>query len=200
MRQTPIQADTGSSTKFVNKKGVSVANAGIGILHIDSHFPLLRGHLQNARTLGIPLQYECVEGISPRQIVNGDRVVGKPLIAAAKRLEDKGAGAIIGTCGSFIRFQSALVREVEVPVFSSILMAVPLLLQSIRTDAKIGLVFASKTSFTQTAITEAAIRDTARLVLSDCMELPAFLPILENRNGRSDECFSTPATRWQGGR
>ena len=94
----------------VNRTGASVVGVGVGVLHIESHFPLVHGHLQNARSLGVPLIYECVTGVSPRQIVACEPAVEEPLVAAARRLVGRGAKAVVGTCGSFINYHGALVR------------------------------------------------------------------------------------------
>ena len=165
---------------LLNKNGVSVAGTGVGVLHIESRFPLVHGHLQNARSLGVPLIYECVEGVSPRQIVACDPAVEAPLIAAARRLVGRGAKAVIGTCGSFINYHTALVQAVDVPVFSSILAAVPLLLRTVRQDARVAIVFASVASFTARVRDQAGIDDASRIAATDCASLPAFQPIMEN--------------------
>jgi len=165
---------------LLNKNGASVAGTGVGVLHIESHFPLVHGHLQHARSLGIPLIYECVEGVSPRQIVACDPTVEAPLVAAARRLVGRGAKAVVGTCGSFINYHTALVQAVDVPVFSSIMAAVPLLLRALRRDAKLAVVFASVASFTERVRAEAGIGDPSRIAATDCVSLPAFQPIMEN--------------------
>lgn len=163
-----------------NRNGASVVGVGIGVLHIESHFPLVRGHLQNVRSLGIPLIYECVEGISPKQIVACEVAVEDPLVAAARRLVRRGAKAIIGTCGSFVNYHTALLQAVDVPVFSSVMVAVPLLLRTLRDDAKIAVVFASAGSFTDRVRDQAGIADPSRVAIADCVSLPAFRAIMEN--------------------
>lgn len=164
-----------------NRRGFAVTGLHIGVLHVESRFPLLDGHLQNAASLGVPVCYECVSGVTPRQIVACDPDAERPLVEAARRLEKRGVGAIIGTCGSFANYHSALVAAVDIPVFSSVLLCVPLLLQTIGAGKKLLIVFASSSSFTDRLVAEAAITDQSRLAIADCLGLPAFESILENR-------------------
>jgi Asp/Glu/hydantoin racemase len=169
-------------SSHVNRSGASVAGLGVGILHVESRFPLVPGHLQHARSLGIPVLYECVAGVTPAQIIAAEPAIEAPIVEAAQRLEERGARAIVGACGSFVNFHSPLVEAVDIPVFSSILTAVPLLLHSLASSAKVALVFASAGSFTERARQQAGIVDATRLVVIGCETLPAFQPILRNED------------------
>jgi Asp/Glu/hydantoin racemase len=171
----------GSSGIALNRRSAPVIGFGIGVLHIESRYPLVRGHLQNARSLGIPLCYECVQGITPRQVVACDPRVEKPLLAAGRALKERGVSAVIGTCGSFVNFQSVLVAALDIPVFSSVMLVVPLLLRSMPKSRKLLIVFATAASFTERVAREAGITQRSRLVIADCKDLPAFAPILENQ-------------------
>jgi hypothetical protein len=147
-------------------------------LHIASPIQYLPGHVQNATTLGFPVAYQCVHGVDAADVFAGSARLELGLQAAAACLERRGVRAIIGACGSFAAFQSALTARVNVPVYSSILTQVNFVLNSLPAQRKLAILFATRMSFSERVRDECHIRDTDRLLLSDCMSLPAFHSLL----------------------
>ena len=70
------------------------------------------------------------------------------MVAAAKELEADGVRAIVTCCGFFSTVQDVLARAVRIPVFTSPLILLPLLLRMISPERKIAVVTASKPHLT----------------------------------------------------
>lgn len=110
------------------KGGHTVYGYDLGILMLDTHFPRLVGDVGNARTWDFPVLYKVVRGAKPSKVVldlTFDDV--EPFVLAAKELEAAGVGAITTSCGFLAMFQDELAKCLEVPVFTSSLLMLPLL-------------------------------------------------------------------------
>lgn len=115
----------------------------IGILVNEGYFPRLPGALGNATTFPFPVLYKVVSGAT------GERVVREPdddtirrYIAAARDLESQGVRAITTTCGFTAMFQRELAECVDVPVFASSLLLVPLIARMLHAKQRVGVVTA----------------------------------------------------------
>lgn len=170
----PSESDSDIQSRDVG----GVGGYAVGVLYMDTPFVFVPGNIQNATTLPFPVAYECVAGVSLPQLLSGDGAIGDALISAAKRLERRGVGAIVGACGSFGRFQSLLTDAVEIPVFSSILTQVPWLVKSLPANQRVLVLFADRRSFSAEMRSECGITDPTRLVISDCMDIPEFSSML----------------------
>lgn len=156
-----------------------VAGLALGVLHVAAPFVFVPGNIQNATTLRFPVAYECAQGVDIAELLSGHPKVETALIAAAKRLEQRGARAIVGACGSFANFQSALTAAVSIPVFSSVLTQIPWLLQGLPKAQRLAVIFADQHSFTARVRKECGILDDKRLVIVDCMSISAFRALVE---------------------
>ena len=77
------------------------------------------------------------------QLFSGDPALEKMIVDAAKELVADGARAIIGACGYFAHFQKQVAAAVDVPVFLSSLVQVPLIQIGLRPEQKILVLCAS---------------------------------------------------------
>jgi Asp/Glu/hydantoin racemase len=66
----------------------------------------------------------------------------EPFVNAAKELEEAGVRAITTNCGFLIKYQDVMADAVNVPVFSSGLLQIPLVYRMLRKDQKIGVITA----------------------------------------------------------
>ncbi|HEX3945306.1 MAG TPA: hypothetical protein VHW69_14575 [Rhizomicrobium sp.] len=156
-----------------------VAGFAIGVLCVATPFVFVPGNIQNATTLGFPVAYECAIGVSIAELLGGDKKVETALLSAATRLERRGVRAIVGACGSFANFQTALNAAVSVPVFSSVLTQIPWLLRTLPHGKRLAILFADRRSFTAHVQAECGINDLSRLVIADCMPLAPFRALVE---------------------
>ncbi len=92
---------------------------------LETRFPRLPGDIGCPETFAFPVRYRVVAGAVPhRVVVEGDRSLLLPFVAAAKALADDGADAIATSCGFLVRFQREMAAAVPVPVWTSSLLLV----------------------------------------------------------------------------
>lgn len=122
----------------------------IGILVNESYFPRLPGALGNATTFPFPVLYKVVRGAT------GERVVREPdqdtiarYVTGARELESQGVQAITTSCGFTAMFQKELAECVDVPVFASSLLLVPLIARMLKEKQRVGIVTADARYITQ---------------------------------------------------
>ena len=64
-------------------------------------------------------------------------------IQAGRDLVSKGVRTVVGGCGFMVLFQRELAESLRVPVYSSSLMQLPLIAQSLASTSFIGIITAS---------------------------------------------------------
>jgi hypothetical protein len=114
---------------------------GLGIIILDDVYPGFPGDVRNASTYPYNVQYEIVEGVDIEALVFGQdkSPCRAPIIEAARKLERKGCRAISAECGYFAYFQKDVAAAVQVPVFMSALLQVPMAQQVIGPDKVVGI-------------------------------------------------------------
>jgi len=129
-------------------KGRYIYGATVGILQLPANIPMLPGDLGNPTTFDFPVLYELIEEIDPFWVLAEEPhpVVMEKVIAACKRLTMQGVTTIIGNCGFFANYQPEVAESLDpgVQFFPSSLNQVPMLLISIGSNKKVGILTASK--------------------------------------------------------
>lgn len=121
--------------------GKNLFGFAIGILMLESRFPRIPGDMGNATTWDFPVLYKVVKNASPDAVVRkGDRNLLDSFINAAKDLEKEGVRAITTNCGFLAMFHNQIAAAVDVPVFTSSLMQVPLVYAMLKPDQKVGII------------------------------------------------------------
>ncbi|MEO5874519.1 MAG: aspartate/glutamate racemase family protein [Streptosporangiaceae bacterium] len=119
----------------------------IGVICMDTSFTKIPGHIRNPATFDFPVLYEIVAGATAERVVTqADPTLLGPFIQAAQALVARGAKAVTSGCGFLAIHQQPLADAVDVPVFASSLLQVPLVHRMIRADQKVGLLVAKKAS------------------------------------------------------
>ena len=120
----------------------------VGILQLPANIPMMPGDVGNPTTFDFPVLYEWIEEIDPFWVLASEPhpVVLEKCIAACKRLTMQGVRSIIGNCGFFANYQPEVARSLDpgVQFFNGSLMQVPMLLTSVGSDKKVGVLTASK--------------------------------------------------------
>jgi hypothetical protein len=119
---------------------------GLGIILLDDVYPGFPGDVRNASAYPFPIQYEIAEGVDIWALVEEEDKAPclGPIQRAARKLEKMGCRAIAAECGYFSYFQKEIAGTVDVPVFMSSLLQVPLAQQLIGPDKVVGILAARK--------------------------------------------------------
>lgn len=100
----------------------------LGILMLDTRFPRPVGDVGHRGSWTMPVEFDIVRGASPQRVVQqGDPALLQPFIDAGRGLVGRGAAAITTSCGFLVQFQAALQAALPVPVWTSGLLALPVL-------------------------------------------------------------------------
>ena len=130
--------------------GINIYGYDLGVLMLDSKFPRIVGDIGNAKTWDFPVLYKIVRGITPKKVVMELSLNDiKPFLEAAKELESQGVKAITTSCGFLSLFQNELADAVDIPVFTSALLLVPMIYQMLRKDEKVGILTANSDTLTK---------------------------------------------------
>jgi hypothetical protein len=111
---------------------------------LDDVYPGFPGDVRNASAYPFPIQYEIVSRVDIHKlVVEPDKSPClKPILQAAKKLEQIGCRAIAAECGYFSYFQREVAEQVKVPVYMSSLLQVPLAQQTIGPNQVVGILVA----------------------------------------------------------
>jgi hypothetical protein len=163
-----------------------IAGFAVGILALDTRHQLVIGNVQHALSFPFPVIYEIVKDVSASALMSGDPEACGPIIRAARALQETSVMAIVGACGSFANYQLDVAKAVQVPVFLSILLEVPLILRALPAAQQLGIIFANTASFTDRVRRQCGIEATERIVAIGADSLPAFQPILAQQGSLDD--------------
>lgn len=113
----------------------------IGILMLDTLFPRLCGDIGNAYTFDFPVKYKIVKEAEPEKIMGYEPApeLLKPFVDAAKDLEREGVKAVTTSCGFLAPFQRSIADSVNIPVFTSTLIIIPLINNMLNSKQRIGI-------------------------------------------------------------
>jgi hypothetical protein len=141
---------------------------GLGIMLLDDVYPGFPGDVRNASAYRFPIQYDVVSGIDIQQLVfqpdKGPCLA--PILAAAKRLERLGCRAIAAECGYFAYFQREVARAVDIPVFMSSLLQVPLAQQIVGAGRTVGIMCGARRLLTEHHLKSVGVDLTENLVIA----------------------------------
>lgn len=129
--------------------GQNICGATIGVLCLESYFPKPPGHIKNPSSLPFPVLYEMIDGVTvPDLLRNPTPDLLEPFLIGARKLEREGVRAITGSCGFLAIFQRELAAAVDIPVFASSLIQVPLAFHMAGGAAPVGILTADATAMT----------------------------------------------------
>jgi Asp/Glu/hydantoin racemase len=130
----------------------------VGILMLDTRFPRITGDMGNATTFPFPVRYHRVAGADPDLVVRrGAEGLLPAFVAGAQALEREGVGAITTNCGFLIKYQAELARAVQIPVFTSSLLLVPLVHRTLPAGERIGIMTVNASTLTPAHLVAAGI-------------------------------------------
>jgi len=158
--------------KIDSVRGTKIRRAtygqAIGILVLDTDFPRIPGDIGNATTYPFPVRFKVVEGVRHEDIVceRPDISVCGRFIEEAKSLEEEGVRAITTSCGYFCYFQDEIADALDIPVFASSLIQVPLVAKMLGKNNRVGIICGNSRALTKTHLRNAGIDDSIRIAVA----------------------------------
>ena len=135
---------------MILKGGTNISGVPIGILCLETYYGRPPGHLRNASTFRFPVTYRVVRGATAKRVVkDADPELLTLFIEAARELEQEGVMAVTGSCGFLALFQEELADSVDIPLFASSLIQIPMVYRMLHRNQKVGILTASKSSLTR---------------------------------------------------
>ncbi len=124
------------------KGGTAFAGVPIGVLVLNAKYPLIPGNVANAKSYQFPVCFQIVD-LPTRWWFELNEEKYQIFIQAAKKLEDKGVKAIICGCGLFVTWQERASEDLNIPIFTSPLLLVPMISKMIGKKQKVGILTAA---------------------------------------------------------
>lgn len=152
-----------------------IAGAAIGIITIDFDYVKLPGNVANATTFRFPVIYEVVS-FEIEDLFQGKADILAVILEAARKLEKKGVRAIVGACGYFNHFQEEIKAAVNVPVYMSSVLQIPLIKMGLKDHQKIAVLVADGDGADRDFFAKAKA-DIHDCIIQDIGSLESFAPI-----------------------
>ncbi|MBN1555834.1 MAG: aspartate/glutamate racemase family protein [Phycisphaerae bacterium] len=146
-----------------------------------SQLETLPGNIVHPATFAFPIRFLRVEGANFRTVVlEPSRAVLGNMIAAVRRLQTEGVRAITTSCGFSAIWQRELADAVDIPVFTSSLLQVPMVKRMLRDDQVVGVITADKQSLTPQHLSAVGIDDLSILRVADVADTPQFAAVRDD--------------------
>lgn len=170
---------------MILKGGINICGQTLGVISLESYFPKPDGHIKHPACFDFPVLYKTVKGATiDRLIRERDPELLAPFIEAAQQLEREGVKAITGSCGFLALHQKAIADAVNIPVFMSSLIQVPLVSRMLRSDQKVGVVVANRDALSRDHLDGVGIADEP-IVIAGMQDQPQFNQVI--LRGESDD-------------
>ena len=148
------------------------------------------GNMGNATTFDFPMLYRRMNAKNVFDVMaktpTQDFTDG--IVEAAQWLELQGVKAIMGNCGFFGSYQNEVRARINLPFFSSSLMMLPMMVQSMPGNKKVGVITANGPILERVQAIEncgLSLEDKKnRIVVMGCEEYPEFATGIMANTGR----------------
>ncbi len=171
----PEQPDTQISVP----KGQAIAGNAIGILVLDLWYPYLPGNVANGSTYNFSVLFKILKGSTIPQILSADPSLLDLIVQGGRELEEQGVRAIVGACGYFGNYQKEAAAALEVPVYLSSLLQIPIIRQALKPKQKVGIICAVAESLTPRLLSQCGVEDLSNIVIAGAQDLPEFQNIIQ---------------------
>jgi hypothetical protein len=160
----------------------------IGILMLDCHIPYIPGMIGNATTFPYPVLYKVVCGASiNRLIYERDSALIQPFIEAGRELVERGVKAVTGNCGFMALYQREMAAALDVPVFMSSLLLLPLISRMLKPNEKVGIVTADAARVDRNLLQAVGVDESIGVQVADLKQKPHFCHAILEENGVLDD-------------
>ncbi len=115
----------------------------IGIVLQDYRGPFVPGDVGNATSYSFPVAYLTVPGTKSARMFVGDPELTPDIVRVAKELAAQGVRGLSSDCGFFARYQDAVTAAVNIPVFLSSMLQLPLVLATLGAHRSVAIITAN---------------------------------------------------------
>jgi hypothetical protein len=148
-----------------------VSGYPVGIIVVDTDYPLLPGNVANATTYPFPVHIKVLRGVRGEDVMRFDPALTGPIIEAGFELLEAGVRAVVGACGSFANYQKDVAAALPVPVFLSVMLQTNLIEQGLQPHQSIGVIAARASALTERVFEQCGIANPGRLNIYSAMDL-----------------------------
>jgi hypothetical protein len=172
--------------------GRNVFGITIGLVQMRVNLPMIPGNMGNASTFDFPMLYREMNAKNVFDVMANPpaKDFENGIVEAAQWLELQGVRAIMGNCGFFGSYQNVVRKRINVPFYSSSLMMLPMMVQSMPGDKKVGVITANGPILKKVQAVEncgLSLEDKKnRIVIMGCEEYPEFATGIMANTGRYD--------------
>jgi len=170
------------------RRGSESYGHAVGVLIEDIDFcPFIPGDVGNAATFRYPVIYRTIKGCTIERMLFADGAgLDEEIVTAAQELVQRGVKGITSNCGFLLRFQDLVTRSVDVPVFMSSLLQLPIILQSIGPHRAVGIITAHSGKLDRALLAMAGVAPDARIFIGGMQEEPEFKAAMMDCVGQLD--------------
>lgn len=182
-------AESSRSTRFRARRGQVGYGFSVGILMMEAHVPFAPGDVGNASTYDFPVLFQPVSGTTFEGVIYHQDPSFTPLfVESAKKLAKQGVRAITGDCAYMGVYQRAVADAIDIPVFLSSLMQVPMILNMLRTQDKLAILVASGSTVSDRLIKSVNIDSgmRERCIFRGLSDKEHFNDVILNQSGELD--------------
>ena len=148
----------------------------VGVLMLDMDAPLIPGNVGNAFSYNFPVRYKVLKGLPADwwcDEIGPDESRCQVFIEAAKELEAEGCKAITSGCGFFAIYQQRVAAAVNIPVFLSPLLMVPMLSRMLG-NGRVGILTAGGDHLKGDFLKKVGIDETVKYAVGGLQKMEEF--------------------------
>lgn len=114
--------------------------AALGIVEMANKPLRHRGNLGNPETFDYAVVYATAATAFTDRILKRDPAVASDYVQQGERLQEQGIKALLTTCGFNVAYQTEIARQLRVPVATSSLLLLPLVLRLVSVERVVGVI------------------------------------------------------------
>lgn len=174
--------------RYYADTGPYPAGINIGIIAMDARVPYPPGSPNNAQTMDYPVTYEVLRDAKYESLIYNPQFedLKRSFLRAGQDLVERGVKAVVGSCGFMVLFQRELADALPVPVYSSSLLQMPMIAQSLGTNRKIGILTFNGPSLTDKHMEIATSGLDIQYVVRGLENCPSFYETVHGESGVLD--------------
>lgn len=158
-------------------KGQYIAGYAVGIIHLEVWYPLIPGNVVNATTYPFPVRLKQLRGGTQDKIHRGDPAVLEAIVEAGRELQMEGVRAIAGACGYLGHYQRQAAAALDVPVYLSSLVQVPMIFRGLKPGKRIGILCADGPAMTPQILANCGVTPDIPVTVVGLEDKPEFAKI-----------------------